>query len=268
VARHVAVTVGSVDPPAAPAGWPTTETTGATGTLTSQTIDGYASNITYENLLIANTEPNFQIFGDSVTFINCRFQVNVAFYLAHNLTLTDCDLPGGIILGTSHDALIERCKFENYGPGDAIQFGSNGTGEAVCARTTIRDCYLYNGVPGEGAHQDAIQVRGSLDLWLDHNYVKMGPVHLPEYNAAIYLEPTFEYDNENVLIENNYFEGGGYTCYIAEADPSEGIGINSGIFRNNTIGPGEIGRFYDPNATLITGTGNVDENGNPLALHP
>lgn len=268
MARHVAVTVGSFDAPTPPAGWPTSETTGTSGTLTSQTIDGDTSSITYENLLVANTEPNFQIFGDNVTFTNCRFQVSVAFYLAHNLTLIDCDFPGGIILGTSHDVLIERCKFEDFGPRDAIQFGSNGVGEAPCARTTIRDCFIYNGLPNAGAHMDAIQVRGSLDLHLDHNYVDLGPVELPEFNAAIYLEPTEEYNNENVLIEGNYFRGGGYTCYIAESE-TPGIGFNSGVFRNNTIEPGEGNYpYYTPNATLITGTGNVDENGNPLPLHP
>ena len=117
--RSTTVTVGWTEPPIPGGSWPTAETTGTSGTLTTQTITGYENDTVFENLLIGNTEPNFQVFGDNVTFSNCRFQVNVAFYLAHNLTLIDCEFPGGIILGTSQDVLIERCKFENYGPGRA-----------------------------------------------------------------------------------------------------------------------------------------------------
>lgn len=274
--RHIAVTVGSFTPPAPdPGGWPTSETTGTTGTLTNDANDYFNSASASYSDKNFTTTTTIQVVANGVTFTNCRFVGHVLVNEKANITFTDCEFEGGAGVSSSQNITFLRCKMETFGDGDAFHITNDGTSydnEDI----TLDSCYVYDVNAAVGSHSDGIQVRGSLRLWIKNCYIDLGPPEF-EHNAALYLENGPNGTNSDWIIEDSYFASGyGATLYISGAG-------GPGIFRNNTIMPAAPSVGGDTEATDlstrprtayqnapapgdVTASGNVDENGNPYDI--
>jgi hypothetical protein len=127
---------------------------------------------------------------------------------------------------------------------------------------TIEDCYIHDLSQTEESHNDGIQFETAIDITVSHcaiysrdtSCILMGGGE--ERAAAV-----------NCLIENNYFDGGGYQFYgPAGGDnviggPSEDVRVIGNVFGPNYT----YGHFtaweYGPGNVW---TGNVDHLGNPI----
>jgi hypothetical protein len=240
--------------------WPTAETTGATGSLTPNTSDYLNSNdAVYEDIHFTYTGGgSIQCVGDNVTFTNCRFASHILLNEVDGCTLTDCTFDDGFSVSSSRLVNLVRAKIENIPSADGIHITNDGTtfdNEDI----TIQDCYIYNLLASGEAHADGIQVRGSVRLEVLNCYIDLGPYNIT-HNAAFYAEG-LQGGNVDMLIDGNYFKtGNGYTLYIH----SSGDG---GVFSNNTIAPGAFGYQYAPSPLTYSGSGNVDENGDPYDIY-
>jgi hypothetical protein len=244
--------------------WPTAETTGATGSLTTNAATQLDTDgATYTNQDFTYTGGRFDILGDNVTFTNCRFRASeVLWNVVVGGSITDCTFDNGWSVSSSTGLTFLRCKVVNYS-GDAIHVTSDQG--VTCNNIIIRDCYTYNSTPAPGAHSDGMQVRGSTNLWLDHCYMDQGPTFSALKNAAVFFEDD-NGGNTGFLVEDCYLRGGGeYTAYL---------NTGSGTVQNNTIIAANSGTFFDDGlggdavSDGITGSGNVDGSGNPVSLHP
>ena len=239
-------------------GWPTASTTGTSGTLTSGTVDFGANGAIYTNMNITNSD-NY-ITGDNMTFINCRFPDNgPAFANSNGTTVTDCEFgTRGMAVSSSSNITFTRIKIVNY-TADGIHVTSDGG--SMCTNVTIRDSYIFNANPQNGAHADGIQVRGSSGLRFENNYMDQGPTFSVYKNAAVFFEEA-NGGNGGFIIRGNYFKGGGYTTAYLNTGWGT-VEDNTFDFPNSWPSSGSI-FFGGGMSGGITASGNVDGDGNPI----
>ena len=237
--------------------WPTAATTGTSGSLTAQTISPTATGQTFQNLNITFTGGAGTVFtGDNCTFINCQFPSNQGFRSqVTGLTITDCTFPDGMWISSGQNIVITRAEIQNF-TADGIHITSDAG--QMCDGIEIHDSFINNSTPPTSAFADGIQVRGSVGLWLEGNYINMGAFAQGKYSSLLLQEVNG--GNSGLLIEGNFFKGGEYTCYLD---------TGSGTFQNNVLGLAGTGYFGPPSiSTNINGSGNMTEGGQALALHP
>lgn len=266
----------AVAPAVSGGGWPTAETTGATGTLTPDSSQFLGTNgATYTNIEFTDTG-TITIAGDNMTFTNCKFNGKANLSTLVGCTLTDCTFAAGatgvsitsLSVSSSSNVTVTRAKIENF-TDDAIHVTSDAG--SMCDNVVIQDSYIYNSDPLGGAHGDGLQVRGSTGLQLLNCYIHTGPGFDDLINSAIFFEEA-NGGNSGFLVDGCFLQGSGWTTAY--------LNTGSGTVQNNTFvaAPGDTGNngsiFYDDGlggdrvSDGITGTGNVDELGNPLSLHP
>lgn len=227
-------------PPAS--GWPNAATTGPTGTLTVRNED---LNITTAGAVVENldvrgcvtiTAPNVVFRNSKVTCDNWR---GVDARTLGGVVIQDVEIdcvnsPGkGIV---AEGATIVRADI--YGCEDAVYVDRN---------VTVLDSYmhdLYGG--GTDPHTDIVQVaNGGDNVILRGNYMS----NLTPRATSGYMGdgPTMD----NIVIDRNYIEAGGYVFYCS----SSGVG---NVISGNTVKSTGYG-VYGPNCTRngIVRTGNA-----------
>ena len=168
--------------------------------------------------------------------------------LASNVTLRRCRVRCGseaaaVLVNWGYSGLsgilIEDCEIDGKGEG---QFGVSGSG------MTVRRCDISNGTDGimfsssdvviednfvhdlaspPGAHNDGLQTEGVRDVVIRHNNIE---VAYPQTGCISLWGST-----NNILVENNLLNGGGWTTYAGD----QGTNIR---FINN-----HFGRKFYPN---------------------
>ncbi|MDP9797362.1 hypothetical protein J2S43_005874 [Catenuloplanes nepalensis] len=166
-----------------------------------------------------------------------------------NLTIEDSDLDGaqtGFVAGYWNYTL-RRVDVHNIEEGPRV--GSN---------VIIEDSWFHSMHPAasDEAHQDLMQTNGGSNSTIRGNvFDATSTVAGVSFNAAFQVGAEFE-PLENVLVEENWFNGGGYTVNIRN-DPQ----ISNVLFRNNVFGPrhgyGEVSRADSPG--IIWEDSNVSE---------
>ncbi len=115
---------------------------------------------------------------------------------------------------------------EIFGAGDAIygrQFtlrrlnihDSKGDGVKISGdNTVVEDCYIHSLGTAEGAHADGIQIMKGVNHVIRGNNIDM-PIGQSGYrsNAALFINGAFG-PIDNVLIEDNWLNGGNYTIKV------------------------------------------------------
>ncbi|MDQ0368863.1 hypothetical protein [Catenuloplanes indicus] len=168
-----------------------------------------------------------------------------------NLTIEDSDLDGaqtGFVAGYWNYTL-SRVNVYNIEEGPRV--GSN---------VIIEDSWFHSMHPAQSdeAHQDLMQTNGGSNSTIRGNvFDATSTVAGVSFNAAFQVGAEFE-PLENVLVEENWFNGGGYTVNIRN-DPQ----ISNVLFRNNVFGSrhgyGAVSRADSPG--IIWEDSNISEAG-------
>ncbi|MDR7281107.1 hypothetical protein [Catenuloplanes atrovinosus] len=172
-----------------------------------------------------------------------------------NLTIEDSDLDGagtGFVAGYWNFTLT---RVDAYDIQEGPRVGSN---------VIIQDSWFHGMRPAgsDDAHQDLMQTNGGSNSTIRGNvFDATSAVAGVSFNAAFQVGAEFE-PLENVLVEKNWFNGGGYTVNIRD-DPE----ISNVLFRDNVFGPrhgyGAVSRADAPG--IIWEDSNVAESdGKPV----
>ncbi|WP_051797903.1 hypothetical protein [Catenuloplanes japonicus] len=166
-----------------------------------------------------------------------------------NLTIEDSELDGkstGFVAGYWNFTL-RRVDVHNLQEGPRV--GSN---------VIIEDSWFHamRSANSDEAHQDLMQTNGGSNSTVRNNVFDATSSEAGvSFNAAFQVGAEFE-PLENVLVEDNWFNGGGYTINIRN-DPD----ISNVLFRNNVFGPrhgyGAVSRADSPG--IIWESSNVYE---------
>ena len=209
---------------------PSPENTGTTGTLTEYTG---TTTITQDGTTLENYSINgtLNIRANNVTIKNCLIATDGIYGIRANyghtgLLVENCeirDMQSAAILGDNFTA--RNCNIWNSG-GDGIKPGNN---------FLIEGCYFQKLGYKEDAHADGIQmvaggngiIRGNtFDMTYDvQGYRNSQCIIILTNNAPI----------DNILIENNWIDGGGYSVQVRDKGNGHGIPTNV-IIKNNLLG--------------------------------
>lgn len=215
-------------PTPVPSGRPGPDNTGPTGTLTPISGALNQAGKVYENVSITG---GAKITASNITLRN--FRVNGGLYgiqIADGVT--------GVV--------IERGEIVNFDSAGII--GSNWTARYLEIHESQRDgmkpgkntvleySYMHHLGKATGAHADALQLRGSVNHKSRYNFCDIGwPAPSGYRSNACYM---IEEGAHDVLIENNWLNGGNYTVNCE--------GGNGGFYnitiRNNYFGKSQYGR--------------------------
>lgn len=123
----------------------------------------------------------------------------------------------------------------------------------------LQDSWVHDLANPPGAHVDGFQCNGNCS----GTVIRHNRIHV-EYNqtGAVALFQDFGVPN-NVLVENNWLSGAGYTIYGGAG--TQGTPTNIRIL-NNVVDPGEHGwlAYWDPTGSGNVATGNRTSTGVPL----
>ena len=172
-----------------------------------------------------------------------------------NLTVEDSDLDGantGFVAGYWNYTL-SRVDVHNIEEGPRV--GSN---------VIIEDSWFHSMHPAgaDDAHQDLMQTNGGSNSTIRNNVFDATSTEPGvSFNAAFQVGAEFE-PLRNVLVERNWFNGGGYTINIRNDE-----GISNVLFRDNVFGPrhgyGAVSRADSPG--ILWADSNVSEtDGKPV----
>jgi hypothetical protein len=151
----------------------------------------------------------------------------------------------------------------------ALRVNCHGVGDGIGLNsdTVVQDSYIHDLVTCGDCHNDGIQSTGGTDIVIRHNRID----NEFEQTSCILLG-TEDHPLKNVLIENNLFNGGGYTVYGGgDEDDVSGIKFIGNRFMRKPEGHFRNGGHYGPVAYFsknLPGNewkGNVwDDNDSPV----
>ncbi|WP_219007588.1 T9SS type A sorting domain-containing protein [Aquimarina litoralis] len=209
---------------------PSPDNTGTTGTLTEYTG---ATTITQDGTTLENYSINgtLNIRANNVTIKNCLIATSGIYGIRANyghtgLLVENCeikDMQSAAILGDNFTA--RNCNIWNSG-GDGIKPGNN---------FLIEGCYFQKLGYKEDAHADGIQMVAGGNGIIRGNTFDM-PYDVQGYrNSQCIIILTNNASIDNILIENNWIDGGGYSVQVRDKGNGHGIPTNVDI-KNNLLG--------------------------------
>ena len=163
--------------------------------------------------------------------------------------------------------IVKDSEISNYGDGANHSNGIAGEGTflrndifhvengiGVLGPSLIQDNYIHDMQASGAPHYDGIEINGGGDVTIRHNTV----INDFTYVSAVMINNDFE-PVWNVVVDNNYLAGGGYTVY--SDGRFDGGAITGVSFTNNLIGKGTWGYAGFWNSSPAW-SGNID-----LATH-
>jgi hypothetical protein len=146
-----------------------------------------------------------------------------------NVLLEDGEVEGATSSGITGEGFTARRIHVHDVGADAFHLNDDGY-------VTIEDCYITAVGYIEGTHADGVQVAAGLDITIRDNYFYMPASDTTHENSQVFLiKPDFG-PIENLLIENNWLDGGGYTVNMAGASTNVRI-RNNRFGRSSNFGP-------------------------------
>lgn len=231
------------------AGYPDETNTGVPSGVTLTTTDRIV--VTTNGAVIENYYVTEQIYvqANNVTIRNCRIETGDYYPIRNegtDLLVEDCE-----IIGTS-DNVTAGISFDNY-TARRVHVHGAADGLKANANVLIEDSYITGLRVSEGSHNDGIQTTGGTNVTVRHNTVKLGDI--ASANAAIQLGDEWG-TNTNWLVENNLFDGGGWTINNGNQtfDSSMRV-INNRFTRRYGYGVGSFpggvwtGNYFDDDGT-------------------
>ncbi len=228
---------GGVEPCA---GYPTAACTG--WQHTGVTLSAYTgpSTVTVDGTVIdgKSIDTCLTIDADNVTIkrsrIRCGSYWVVRMYGTGGLIEdTEIDAQGFVdancLLGDNYIARRINC----HNTGDGIRLGDN---------ITIEDSIIHGLVAESGSHSDGMQATGAVNVVIRHNYIENPYTQ----TSCIILGNEFGPLN-NILVENNLFNGGGYSVYGGGSDSNvSNIRFINNRFMRSPAGFHANGGFHGP----------------------
>lgn len=204
---------------------------------------------------------NIQINHINVTVRDCRVRCDGGYYNVQvNAGVTGtlvefCELgataPQQYLLpvgGSGHIGVIRGCDIYH-----TVDGGRGGEG-LLFEGNWVHNLDVIN-LGADITHNDGWQASNGSGMIVRRNRIEMGT---EGQNAAVFCKGDQTIVND-VLIEDNYLDGGGYTLYVSQSN----LGATNIVARGNIFGPrygyGRIGP-----RTNLTLEGNVDYLGQPV----
>ena len=109
---------------------------------------------------------------------------------------------------------------------------TGGDGTKLSSNVLLEDCWVHHLGMSEGAHADAVQIRGGTNIVIRSNFFDIPkPTVSPYSSNACLMMDSGESPLSNVLVEGNWLSGGNYTIYLTPgADPH---GVSDITLSNN-----------------------------------
>lgn len=162
--------------------------------------------------------------------------------------------------------LIEDVEIDGRGAVSAAVGFSNYTlrrvnihnvidGPRLGSNTTVVDSYIHDLARIPNSHNDTLQTTGGRNIVIRHNtLLPYRSATRDPMNAAFMLGTTSSPQLQDILVEDNYVNGGNYTFNIRE----DAQGVANLVFRGNHFGRDHR---YGP-AARVTGTGRTFDSSN------
>jgi len=219
-----------------PANWPTASTTGIpTGTPTLRVI-AEDSHTDHDGQVFDAVELQGRLYVDhkNVSIRRSRLvgDIYYAIYSTEggtNLTIEDCDITGGVLLG---DGFVGRRNHLHAPSG-----GYRDDGWIFAASHVLLEDNLIDGLVGDqGAHLDGVQVMAGSDIIIRHNWIEAvsPPIDGGGVNAAIFFGPDFGEISDVVVDCNMLIEEDGY--YPLRIDARGSVTVRSNRWRHGHLG--------------------------------
>lgn len=216
--------------PAAPDERPGPENTGPIGELSSQSG---SINVTEDGAIIENIDLDgcINVRANNVTIRNMRIDCGsfyaIRIYSGFEQTLIEdvemINMQSSGILGS--DFTVRRANIHDSG-GDALKPGSNVVVEAS---------WLHKLGTIEGSHSDGIQMVSGSNVRIIGNFFDMPNIAGYTNSQCIILQ-TNNGPVDNIVVENNWLNGGGWCIQVN--DKGNGYGSPQNILiKDNKFGP-------------------------------
>ena len=237
-----------------PAGYPTPLTTGICGvglTPADLTPSG-GIEVTQDGAVIDKMDVSgtIKVSADNVTIRNSRVRSGGLYVIS-------------IAKGTT-GTVIEDTRI--IGEGDGVSAAVNGYGDYTMRRVhvsggsdnikahggvLVEDSYATGIYKSPGSHNDVVQIRSGKNYFFKRNTM-IGPW---KASTSVFIIQAKGGDIDNVLVEDSYLSGGGYTVYTTETPP---LKLTNTTIKNNRFELDSWGHGYkSANAPGATWIGNV-----------
>lgn len=216
----------------------------------SKTIKVTKTGDIIENLDI---DGEIEVNADNVTIRRVKITTGSYYPVRYDSPRKGLVIEDSEIIGTSDD-VTSAVSFANY---TARRLNVHGSADGFKAdeNVLIEDSWIHDLRNGPDQHNDGVQSTGGKGVTLRNNNISGASnacVQTGDEGAA----------TEDLLLECNWFSGGGYSLNIRGKDatvPKNTKVINNRFKRDSGYGPWTID---DPNPTV---TGNVwDDDGSPM----
>jgi hypothetical protein len=229
---------GHAPPPLAclPAGWPTASTTGIPAGTPALRVIAEDAHTDRDGQVFDAVELQGRLYVDhkDVTIRRSRLvgDVYYAIYSTEggtNLTIEDCDITGGVLLG---DGFVGRRNHLHAPAG-----GARDDGWIFAASHVLLEDNLIDGlVGGPRAHLDGIQVMAGTDIVIRHNWIEAisPPIEDGGVNGAVFFGPDKGEISDVVVDCNMLIEEEGY--YPLRIDSRGLVTVRSNRWRRGHLG--------------------------------
>ncbi len=248
-----------------PDGYPTPETAGLSDPFALTNMGG--STISTPGITIENKRiyGSVRVTVDGVTFRNCEFNIINGYY--------------GIDADGSEGLTVEHCHFKGTKfISRAIVDGGNSLysynliegcvdGQSITQGSRIEESLIWNLAPYDpilDTHNDGIQGSITKQIEIVHNTII---VPAGATSAILLGGGEGRPFSEDVLIDGNYLDGGGFILYLTYGESVYGqLPAQDIVVTNNRFGPPAYGYVAQLEPDATTFTGNLKLDGSPLSL--
>ena len=208
-----------------------------------------------ENLDI---DGEIEVAADNVTIRNVKITSGSYYPVRYDDPHKGLVIEDSEIIGTSDD-VTSAVSFAHY-TARRLNVHGSADGFKADADVLIEDSWIHDLRNGPDQHNDGVQSTGGKGVTLRNNNISGAS------NACVQTGDEGMVSTEDLTIECNWLDGGGYTLNIrgqGATKPKNTKIINNRFGRNSGYGPWTLD---DPSPTV---TGNVwDDDGTPIKYEP
>ena len=212
-------------------GFPDADSTGVRAGVNLKQVGGFT--VTEDNAVISGLDirGTLTIEAKNVTIVDCRIagnSYNGIISQRNDVTVEHCDIVGGIN-GISGSGTFR------YNDISQVDNGIN-----VYSPSVIEHNYIHDLEGGPDAHYDGIEINGGGGA-AEQTLIRHNTIIVDHGQTSAVMINNYFGEVGNILIDNNYLAGGGYTIYSDGRFSNEEI---TGVqITNNVLGEGQWGYY-------------------------
>lgn len=195
-----------------------------------------------------NVSGSIIIKADNVTIRNTRVTSGdyypIRYFDNNNVGLI---IEDSEIAGTNYN-VTSSVSFDNYTL-RRVNIHGGADGIKADANVLIEDSYIHDLAVGPSTHNDGIQTTGGSNVTIRHNTCKLSTTN-GSVNACIQMGNESGKGNDDWLVTDNLFDGGGWTINASDYGINRTF-TNNRFTRNYAYGVGSVsgaiwtGNYYD-----------------------